>query len=119
MSGETQEKNVLDLGSVEDIPVGEGREYTIGQAEIAIFRTRDRKIYAVQAKCPHRSGYLADGMTGNGVVVCPFHSYKFDLSDGKPLGNDCRHLRTYEVKIGEAGQILLTDARVLKELTNF
>ena len=119
MSREIHEKPVLDLGSVEDIPVGEGREYRVGREEIAIFRARNNKVYAVQAKCPHRNGFLADGMIGDGVVVCPFHSYKFDLACGKPLGNDCRSLQTYKVEIGETGNILLTDEPLLKELNSF
>ena len=119
MSREIEEKTVLELGPVEEIPVGEGREYRIGSEEIAVFRARDNKVYAIQAKCPHRRASLADGMIGNGIVVCPFHSYKFDLSCGSALGNDCQSLQTYKVEIGETGQILVSDARMLRELTNF
>ena len=115
MYKEFQEKNTLDLGSVENIPMGEGRDFKIGDEEIAIFRSRNNKIYAVQAKCPHRNGYLSEGITGNGVLVCPFHSYKFDLASGKPLGNDCQSLQIYEVEISEVGNILLvTDKEMLQ-----
>ena len=119
MYREIQEKNILDLGPVENIPVGEGREYQIGHEEIAIFRARNNKIYAIQAKCPHRNGFLSDGMIGNGILVCPFHSYKFELASGKPLGNDCESLQTYRVEISDAGHILLTDTPLLKELESF
>lgn len=108
MYKEFEEKNILDLGSIENIPMGEGRDFKVGDEEIAIFRTRDNRIYAVQAKCPHRGGFLADGIIGGGVLVCPFHSYKFDLTSGKPLGNDCENLRTYKVEISASGSILLT-----------
>jgi nitrite reductase (NADH) small subunit len=117
MYKEFQEKTILDLGSVENIPVGEGRDFKIGSEEIAVFRARNNKIYAVQSKCPHRNGALADGLIGDGVLVCPFHSYKFDLASGKPLGNGCHSLRTYEVEISKEGRILLRSEMFLEEMS--
>ena len=70
--------NTINLGSSERIPLGEGREYEIDGEWIAVFRARDGRIHAVQARCPHRDGPLADGITGKGQVICPLHSYRFD-----------------------------------------
>ena len=67
----------INLGAIERIPPGEGREFLIGDEEITIFRLRSGKVHAVQAKCPHRNGPLADGFVGDGKVICPYHSYKF------------------------------------------
>jgi nitrite reductase (NADH) small subunit len=100
--------NTINLGSIERIPLGEGREYEVLGRLIAVFRARDGRIYAVQARCPHRDGPLTDGIIGAGKVICPLHSYKFDLATGQPIGNDCEALRTYHVTLSEDEEIMVT-----------
>ena len=97
-----------NLGSVERIPLGEGREYEVAGELIAVFRQRSGELHAVQATCSHRGGALADGLVGAGKVVCPMHAFKFDLSTGKPVGHDCAALKTYRVKVDRHGEILLS-----------
>jgi nitrite reductase (NADH) small subunit len=74
--------NSINLGSIEKIPVGQGRCYIVGSEEIAVFRQRDGRLFAVQNRCPHRQGPLAEGIMGAGKVICPLHSHKFDLDTG-------------------------------------
>ncbi len=97
-----------NLGSVDRIPLGEGREYEVAGETIAIFRERQGALYAVQAQCPHRAGALADGIVGAGKLICPLHAFKFELATGAPLGHECGPLKTYGVKVNDCGEILLT-----------
>lgn len=97
-----------NLGPVEQIPLGEGRVFEVEGRSIAVFRTRQGEVYATQAACPHKQGPLADGIIGGAQIVCPLHAYKFNLATGRPAGNDCEALRTYEVSLGEDGDILLS-----------
>jgi nitrite reductase (NADH) small subunit len=97
-----------NLGQIAMIPVGEGRVYEIGNAAIAIFRTKEGAVYATQALCPHRDGPLVDGIIGAGKAICPLHSFTFDLASGNPIGNDCQALVTYPVSLSASGDILLT-----------
>jgi nitrite reductase (NADH) small subunit len=99
--------NTINLGSIERIPPGEGREYEVFGELIAVFRARDGRVYAVQAQCTHRNGPLTDGIVGAGKVICPLHSYQFDLATGQPVGNGCAALKTYSVSLSEAGEILV------------
>jgi nitrite reductase (NADH) small subunit len=99
-----------NLGSVQRIPLGEGRVYRVRNTEVAIFRTRTGQVYATQARCPHRAGPLADGLIGAGKVVCPLHGYVFELETGLPVESTCAHLRTYPVALNRAGEIVLTVA---------
>jgi nitrite reductase (NADH) small subunit len=98
----------INLGPVGRIPVGEGRTFTVDGAEIAVFRPRSGELYATQAACPHAGGPLADGLVGNGTVICPFHAYRFDLATGCPDGNSCDPLTTYPAGVSSAGDILVT-----------
>jgi nitrite reductase/ring-hydroxylating ferredoxin subunit len=70
------------LGPVDEIPLGEGRAYAVGDEMVAVFRLRDGSVRAVSAVCPHRGGPLADGQIDMKVVVCPLHLNAFDLTTG-------------------------------------
>ena len=75
--------SIINLGSVEKIPIGQGACFIVGDQEIAVFRPRDGRIFAVENRCPHRQGPLAEGIVGGGKVICPLHGHKFDLTTGK------------------------------------
>jgi nitrite reductase (NADH) small subunit len=93
------------LGPISAIPPGEGRNFRIDDTQIAVFRTRAGQLFATQATCPHRGAPLADGLVGGGRIVCPFHSYAFELESGEPVMNACPALKTYQVWADEAGDV--------------
>jgi nitrite reductase (NADH) small subunit len=98
--------NSINLGSIEKIPLGQGRCFIVGSEEIAIFRQRDGRFFAVQNRCPHRQGPLAEGVIGGGKVICPLHSHKFNLETGHGSEPD-ECVKTFSV--GEvAGEIHLS-----------
>ena len=76
----------IELGSLDEVPVGEGRTFTVDGDQIAVFRLRDGSLRAVDAVCPHRGGPLADGLADERVVVCPLHGQTFDLCSGAETG---------------------------------
>ena len=97
-----------DLGPIDRIPAGEGQTFLVAGREIAVFRSRiTDELFATQARCPHKQGLLADGIAGDGKVICPLHSYSFDLATGAPLGNTCQSLRTYRTEVTAEGRVLL------------
>jgi nitrite reductase [NAD(P)H] small subunit len=95
------------LGPLSEIPIGEGRTFAVAGERVAVFRTRSGQLFAVQAECPHKGGPLADGLLGGTTLICPLHSWKFDLRSGEALMGDCG-LRTYDVRVDEAGQIVVS-----------
>jgi len=95
------------LGPLADIPPGEGRNYEVAGERVAVFHTRTGGVFAVQAACPHKGGPLADGLVGGTTVICPLHSWKFDLTSGEPIMGSCR-LKTYAVRLDEQNRIVLT-----------
>jgi nitrite reductase (NADH) small subunit len=80
---------VVRLGPIGQIPPGEGRAFIVGSTEIAVFHTREGGVYATQARCPHRGGPLADGLTDGATVVCPLHDRIYSLRTGEGIGNEC------------------------------
>jgi nitrite reductase (NADH) small subunit len=96
----------VTLGSLEAIPFGEGRTFDVGTRRIAVFRTRLGEVYATQAECPHRGGPLADGLLGGTTLVCPLHSWKFDLRTGAAANGECA-LETYATRVSRSGQLIV------------
>src|SRR5215475_1357009 len=76
-----QEKNWVRITRVENIPLREGRAVQIAGHDIAIFNLGGRFL-AVENRCPHRGGPLADGIVSGRTVVCPLHAWKIDLESG-------------------------------------
>ena len=96
----------ISLGSISTIPVGQGRCYVVGAEEIAVFRQRDGRLFAVQNRCPHRQGPLSEGVIGDGRVICPLHSHRFNLEDG--AGSEpAECLKVYRIE-ERKGEILLS-----------
>ena len=94
-NGKTSWRTV-DLGSIDSLPVGEGRAYIVNGLTIAVFRQRDGRLFATDNACPHRNGPLADGLIGAGKLICPLHAWKFDLETGNCAAENVT-LHTYPV----------------------
>jgi nitrite reductase (NADH) small subunit len=94
------------VAPLNSIPPGEGRNFEIAGEKIAVFRNRADQLFAVQAVCPHKGGPLADGLIGGSTLVCPLHSWKFDLTTGAAMVGECG-LKTYGVRADERGRIVV------------
>lgn len=88
----------IDIGPIDEIPVGEGRTFAIDGTQIAVFRLRDDTLRAVDAVCPHRGGPLADGLADDRVIVCPLHNHTFDLCTGAEVSGAAMSVRSYPVE---------------------
>jgi nitrite reductase (NADH) small subunit len=95
----------ISLGAVDQVPLGQGFCFRVGGRELAVFRQRDGRVFAVSNACPHRQGPLAEGILGGGKVICPLHSHAFDLCSGAGPSPEER-LRVYPVRVVD-GRILL------------
>ena len=70
------------LCRLDELPVGLGRAFKIKDRVIAVFRTRQGGIHAMDNHCPHQGGPLSEGMIAAGAVICPLHGFHFDLKTG-------------------------------------
>ena len=104
------------IGTISQVPPGEGRNFDIDGLIITVFRTRTGEVFATQPACPHRQGPLADGLLGDTLLVCPLHDTTFDLRTGKSLAGDyC--LRTYPVRTADDGRIMLALVKLPAEVS--
>jgi 3-phenylpropionate/trans-cinnamate dioxygenase ferredoxin subunit len=60
----------------------------------------DGAFYALNNKCPHMGGSLADGTLEGATITCPRHGAKYDVRTGKNLGN--AKIAFVQMKVGDA-----------------
>jgi nitrite reductase (NADH) small subunit len=65
----------------EKIPLREGKAIEVAGRQIAVFNLGE-SFLAVESRCPHRGGPLADGMLSGSSIVCPLHAWTFNLATG-------------------------------------
>ncbi|MEM1060956.1 MAG: Rieske 2Fe-2S domain-containing protein [Planctomycetota bacterium] len=93
------------VAPVGSIPDGTGRAFEVDGVIVAVFRIGD-SYHAIDDACPHAGAPLCDGAFEDGVVVCPWHAWRFDVRDGSWIDNPTSNLGVpcHEVKIDD-GQV--------------
>jgi nitrite reductase (NADH) small subunit/3-phenylpropionate/trans-cinnamate dioxygenase ferredoxin subunit len=71
----------ITIGKVGDIPEGGTVVVTVNQKDVAVFRVQDQ-YFAIDDLCPHMGASLSGGYVEDGIVTCPWHYWRFRLSDG-------------------------------------
>ena len=98
----------MEIGTLSDIPKQGARCVVAGEKTIAVFRTMDDQVFALEDKCPHKNGPLSQGIVHDGCVTCPLHNWVISLATGQAQGADEGETRTYPVKL--EGDTILLDA---------
>jgi nitrite reductase (NADH) small subunit len=81
-----------------DLRARKSFEVVIGQRIIALLVDGD-SISAIDAVCAHQGGPIAKGQVADGCVTCPWHGWRYDLSDGKNVVTGKKMLETYSVRV--------------------
>jgi nitrite reductase (NADH) small subunit len=103
----------LDVGAVEDVPLRGARVVRIGRGCVAVFRSGEGEVFALDDRCPHKGGPLSDGIVHGRAVTCPLHNWVISLETGEAQGPDAGRARAHAVRV-EAGRILL-DPKALRD----
>jgi 3-phenylpropionate/trans-cinnamate dioxygenase ferredoxin subunit len=94
------------VASVDDVPSGEVRVFTIDGKGVAVANT-GRGFYAIDDLCTHDGGPLGEGSLFGDLIECPRHGARFDVKTGRVRALPAvRPVRTYEVRI-ESGDVLV------------
>lgn len=95
----------MEVGRLSDIPLRGSLRVTVDGNAIAIFRTAQDEVFAIDDKCPHANGPLSQGIVHGDCVTCPLHNWVICLRDGQAQGADEGATRSYAVRIN--GQCIL------------
>ena len=106
--------SMIDIAALDDIPPQGARVVRTPHGCVAVFRTADDRVFALDDRCPHKGGPLSEGIVHGTQVTCPLHNWVFDLATGQAQGADHGQVVTHPVRI-QGGRIWL-DARALRRV---
>ena len=78
----------LEIGKLSDIPRQGARCVVTPRGRIAVFRTAEDHVFALEDRCPHKGGPLSQGIVHGGAVTCPLHNMVIALETGHAMGAD-------------------------------
>ena len=97
------------VARLEELPEGSSRAVYFAGEQVALFNVAGR-VYAIDNRCSHANGPLAEGRLDGAKVTCPLHDSQFDLETGQPLRTPAqRPVAVYKVKV-EGGAVFLATA---------
>ncbi len=96
----------IDIGPLDAVPPRGARVVRTAAGCVAVFRTGDDRVYALDNACPHKGGPLAEGIVHGTSVTCPLHAWVFDLETGRAQGADAGAVATHPARVVD-GRILL------------
>lgn len=70
--------------SLADLPVNTMRAVAVGDATVLLVRDGDQ-VYALESRCGHMGGPLAEGTLNGRIVTCPWHGSQYDARTGRAI----------------------------------
>jgi nitrite reductase/ring-hydroxylating ferredoxin subunit len=107
------ERKDVSVARAADIPDGERKLVQVDDLSIGVFHHQGR-WYAVRNSCLHRGGPVAAGSLDGDVLTCPWHGYKYNVTNGELLSDPKAKLDMYTVDVRE-GEIHLQIPIVLRD----
>ena len=89
----------IEIGALSDIPVLGSRVVRTAGGDIAVFRTGDDEVFALDDRCPHKGGPLSQGIVHNKRVTCPLHNFVIELKSGTAVAPDEGCTRAHPIKV--------------------
>ena len=85
---------------VGELPPGTAQVIEVGERRVAVFNV-DGELHAVDDRCAHKGGSLAEGMVRDGIVTCPLHWWRYDLATGRRIASEAIVQATYAVGVAD------------------
>ncbi len=98
--------NWFEVCKLDEIPPAQARTVKAGDSVIAVFRLSGDRVKAVENRCPHKNGPLAEGIVSGDDVLCPLHNWRIHLNSGEVAAPDEGCVKTYACKV-ENDMVLL------------
>lgn len=97
------ERSWVDVCGYDDLPVERGVRVLVSDAHVAVFRTYDGAVHAIDAIDPFSgASVLARGIVGSrdgeAFVASPMYKQRFDLRTGHCLDDPSVRVRVYPVE---------------------
>jgi nitrite reductase (NADH) small subunit/3-phenylpropionate/trans-cinnamate dioxygenase ferredoxin subunit len=81
-----------------EIAPGQIQELQVERTTIAVANVGG-KFHAISNTCLHRGGPLGQGYLEGSVVICPWHGWSFDVTNGKDTQGQMTGVACYPVEV--------------------
>jgi nitrite reductase/ring-hydroxylating ferredoxin subunit len=87
-------------GRLDAFPIGRPVLVVLDGRRLALVRTADVIVHVLDDSCPHAGGPLSEGAVLHGNLICPYHTWFFDLRTGACVeGRPTERVPVYPVVI--------------------
>lgn len=101
----------IPVAKVESIEDGTGQAFNVGGTMVAVFNCGGQ-YYAINDFCPHMGASLAGGYVEDETITCPWHAWRFRVTDGAWMDNPKVSTESYEVRVeGDEIQVRVPSAQ--------
>ncbi len=90
--------NWIQVGLLSEVPRQGSRVVSTPKGEIALFRSMDDEVFALDNRCPHKGGPLSQGIVHGKRITCPLHSWVISLETGEAVAPDVGCAHRHEVR---------------------
>jgi len=88
----------VSLCDLDELAAGQGKYAEVDGFRIALFLDQGT-VYAIDNTCPHAGASMAGGFVDNGCAICPWHGWRFRLSDGHMPDAEGVRIDTYPTRL--------------------
>lgn len=88
----------IRVARTSEVPPGKIKKVVVSGREIALYNVSGN-YYATTNICPHQGGPLDEGEMDGEAVICPWHGWMFNVTDGTTVMNPRLKIQTYPVQI--------------------
>jgi nitrite reductase (NADH) small subunit len=97
-TGNSKVASLVKVAKRGDIPDGTGKTVEAGGRKIALFNAGGQ-FFAVDNACRHRGGPLGEGDLIGTTVVCPWHGWEYDVTNGQSVDDPSVSVACFSVRI--------------------
>jgi nitrite reductase/ring-hydroxylating ferredoxin subunit len=104
----------VKVGSLKDVQPGWVLEAHVDGHPYAVFRDdrEEGELYCLDGECPCTGGPLGQGAVREGMLVCPWHGWRYDCKTGVCAYDDSIKIDRFPVKT-EGDDVLIDVATPL------
>ena len=100
----------VTVAKVGSIPEGSASTLAVGDQLVALFNLGGGQYWAIDDCCPHMGASLAAGHLEGDIVTCPWHAWRFRVTDGTWCDNPRIKTKAFEVRVvGDDIQVLVPE----------
>jgi nitrite reductase (NADH) small subunit len=89
---------LVKVARTADVPRGQGRMFEVNGRQIALFNC-EGTFYAIDNRCEHQGGPLAEGDLDGQIVTCPWHGWTYDVATGQSPDDADTCVERFEVRV--------------------